>query len=80
LNSTSTKPVSRSNNPIDLVQHTIEAISDAKSGNWPGAVFDSIEVARDVMDCAKEIGEAFVDSRTDAVKGDYSGNSDVGFQ
>ena len=69
-----------SSNPVDLVIDVTNAMSDARSGNWGSAMIDSLDVAQDVIDISKEVGEAFIESRIDAVENDYAENSDVGFQ
>lgn len=69
-----------SSNPVDLAKDVAQAIADAKSGDWVSAAEDSLEVAKDIIDISRDIGEAFVESRTEAVQGDYAENSDIGFQ
>lgn len=73
-------PLSSSRDVTDLAKDVINAVSDAKSGNWPAAAADSIEVAKDVVDVSQDVWDSLVESRADAVKDGYAENSDIGFQ
>ena len=67
-------------NITDLVRDVFEAKYCAESGDWIGAFDKSFDVAQDIIDIASDVGEAFIESRIDAVIGDYAENSDIGFQ
>ena len=71
---------SQSRTIVDTGKSAAEAIGYAKDRNWPGAAIKSYEVGQDLTSGAQATGEAFIQSRTDAVNGGYSQNSDVGFQ
>jgi len=61
----------------DLAKDVTEAAAAARSGNWLYAAAKSLEVAQDAIDIGKDVAEALVESRTDAVQGGYSEYSDL---
>lgn len=78
--SPATGPKSYPGNPADLALHATGAVIAAQSGHFGVAAIESLQVAKEVVDVTKGVGEALVDSRTDAVQGGYANHSDVGFQ